>query len=50
MVSDKNLRIAKVLVVLSASLSLVMATAGFGRAALTCIPSLPAEELLPLPL
>ena len=38
MVSDKNLRIAKVLVLLAASLTLVVATAELGKAALTCIP------------
>ena len=36
MVSEKNLKIAKLLVILSASLILVLATAGFGRAALVC--------------
>src|SRR5437660_3611541 len=38
MVSDKSLRIAKVLVLLAASLTLVVATAELGKAALTCIP------------
>jgi len=38
MVSDKNLRIVKVLVLLAASLTLVVATAQLGKAALACIP------------
>ena len=46
MVSQNNLKIAKVLVILSASLILVLATAGFGKAALVCVPVSTSRGLL----
>src|SRR5205807_9656283 len=46
MVSEKNLKIAKVLVILSAPLILVLATAGFGRAAVFSIPVSTSRGLL----
>src|SRR2546425_11510032 len=47
MVSDKNLRIVKVLVLLAASLTLVVATAQLGKAALACIPATSSRGALP---